>query len=225
MGLQRLRHNWVTELNWTRYLLTAYFCIPVPCNEKGIFWGVLLLEIPIGLHATAAATAAAKSLQSFPTLCDPIEGSPPGSCIPGFLQAITLEWVAISFSNAWKWKVKVKSLSRLQLLVTSWTAAQQAPPSIGFYRQEYWSGVPIQLLQHYWLGQRLGSVWYWMVCLGSKQRSFCHFWDCIQVYMLDSFVDYKGYSIFSKGFLPTVVDIMAIWVKFTHSSPFYFTDF
>ena len=87
--------------------------------------------------------AAAKSLQSCPTLCDPIDGSPPGSAVPGILQARTLEWVAISFSNAWKWKVKVKSLSRVRLLVTPWTAAHQAPPSMGFSRQEYWSGVPL----------------------------------------------------------------------------------
>ena len=89
------------------------------------------------------ANANAKSLQSCPTLCDPIDGSPPGSPIPGILQARTLEWVAISFSNAWKWKVKVKSLSHVQLLVTSWTAAYQAPPPMGFSRQEYWSGVPL----------------------------------------------------------------------------------
>ena len=85
---------------------------------------------------------AAKSLQSCPTLCDPIDGSPPGSAVPGILQARTLECVAISFSNAWKWKVKVKSLSRVLLLATPWTAAHQAPPSVGFSRQEYWSGVP-----------------------------------------------------------------------------------
>ena len=91
----------------------------------------------------AAAAAAAKSLQSCPTLCDPIDGSPTGSAVPGILQARTLEWVAISFSNAWKWKVKVKSLSRVQLLATPWTAAHQAPPSMGFSRQEYWSGVPL----------------------------------------------------------------------------------
>ena len=88
------------------------------------------------------ATAAAKSLQSCPTLCDPIDGSPPGSPVPGILQARTLEWVATSFSNAWKWKVKVKSLSRVQLSTTPWTAAHQAPPSMGFPRQEYWSGLP-----------------------------------------------------------------------------------
>ena len=90
------------------------------------------------LHA-----APARSPQSCPTLCDPIEGSPPGSPVPGFLWARILEWVAISFSNAWKWKVKAKPLSRVQLLATPWTAAQQAPLSMRFSRQEYWSGVPL----------------------------------------------------------------------------------
>ena len=87
--------------------------------------------------------AAAKSLQSCPTLCNPIDGNPPGSPVPGILQARTLEWVAIFFSNAGKWKVKVKSLNHVRLLATPWTAAYQAPPSMGFSRQEYWSGVPL----------------------------------------------------------------------------------
>ena len=91
----------------------------------------------------AAAAAAAKSLQSCPTLCDPIDGSPPGSPVPGILQARVLDWAAISFSNAWKWKVKVKSLSRVRLLATPWTAAYQAPLPMGFSRQEYRSGVPL----------------------------------------------------------------------------------
>ena len=91
----------------------------------------------------APPAAAAKSRQSCPTLCNPIDGSPPGSPIPGSLQARTLEWVAIAFSNAWKWKVKGKSLSRVRLLATPWTAAHQAPLSMGFSRQEYWSGVPL----------------------------------------------------------------------------------
>ena len=96
-----------------------------------------------------AAATAAKSLQSCPTLCDLIDGSPPGSPIHGILQARTLEWVAISFSIAWK--VKVKSLSRVRLLATPWTAAYQAPPSMGFSRQEYWSGLslPSPVTQHY----------------------------------------------------------------------------
>ena len=84
--------------------------------------------------------AAAKSLQSCLTLCDPIDGSPPGSTIPEILQARTLEWAAISYSNAWKWKVKVKSLSRVWVLATAWTAAYQASPSMGFSRQEHWRG-------------------------------------------------------------------------------------
>ena len=89
------------------------------------------------------AAAAAELLQSCPTLCDPVDGSLPGSPVPGIPQARTLEWVAISFSNAWKWKVKVKSLSQVWLLATPWTAAHQAPPSMGFFSQEYWSGVPL----------------------------------------------------------------------------------
>ena len=89
--------------------------------------------------AIKKAAAAAKSLQ---TLCDPVDGSPPGCSIPEILQARTLEWAAISFSNAWKWKVKVKLLSRVWLFATPWTAAYQAPPSMGFSRQEYWSGLP-----------------------------------------------------------------------------------
>ena len=86
-----------------------------------------------------------QSLQSCPTLCDPIDGSPPGFPVPGILQARTLEWVAISFSNAWKWKVKVKPLGHVRLCVTPWTVAYQAPLSMGFSRQEYWSGVPLLL--------------------------------------------------------------------------------
>ena len=89
-----------------------------------------------------ALVAATKSLQSCLTLCDPTDGSPPGSPISGILQARTQEWVAVSFSNAWKWKVKVKPLSHVRLLATPWTAAYQAPP-MGFSRQEYWSGLPL----------------------------------------------------------------------------------
>ena len=86
--------------------------------------------------------AAAKSFQSCPTLCDPIDGSPPGSPIPGILQARALVRVAISFSNAWKWKIKMKSLSHVRLPAIPWTAAYQAPPSMGFSRHKYWSGLP-----------------------------------------------------------------------------------
>ena len=109
------------------------------------------------------ATATAKSLQSCPTLCDPIDGSPQGSPTPGILQARTLEWVTISFSSAWKWKVKVKSLSRVWLLVTSWTAAYQAPLSMGFYRQEYSIGVPLPSLR---VGLVVGKPWRRWVPIG-----------------------------------------------------------
>ena len=101
----------------------------------------LCLILPVAVSLPAAA--AAKSLQSCQILCNPIDGSPPGSPIPGILQARTLEWVAISFSSAWNWKVKGKSLSRVWLFATPWTTAYQAPPSMGFSRQEYWSGVPL----------------------------------------------------------------------------------
>ena len=95
-----------------------------------------------GVVAVGAASAA-KPLQSCPTLWNPIDGSPPGSPVPGILQARTREWVAISFSNACKWRVKVKSLSRVRVFATPRTAAHQAPLSMGFSRQEYWSGVPL----------------------------------------------------------------------------------
>ena len=87
--------------------------------------------------------AAAKSLQPCRTLCDPIDSSPPGSPIPGILQARTLEWVAISFSNSWKWKMKLKTLSHVLLLATPWTAVYQASPSMAFSKEECWSGVPL----------------------------------------------------------------------------------
>ena len=108
----------------------------------------LLSRLQLATISLADTAAAAKSLQLCPTLCDPTDGSPPGSPVPGILQARTLEWVAISFSNAWKWKVKVKLLSRVWPSAIPWTAAYQAPPSMGFSRQEYWSGM---LLPSPWL--------------------------------------------------------------------------
>ena len=92
---------------------------------------------------TNVSSPTTKSLQSCPTLCDPTDGSPSGSPVPGILQARTLEWVAISFSNSWKWKVKLKSLSRVQPFETPWTVDYQAPRSMGFSRQECWSGLPL----------------------------------------------------------------------------------
>ena len=153
MGLQRVGHDWATELNWYVVQMTVIGNV----MEGGfldlhlylstlLFWSFQLSGIFKRLilnYLNFSAAAAAKSLQSCPTLCDPRDGSPPGSPVPGILQARTLEWVAISFSNAWKWKVKAKSFSRVRLLATPWTAAYQAPPSMGFPRQEYWSGVPL----------------------------------------------------------------------------------
>ena len=125
----------------------------------------------------SVAAAAAKSIQLCLTLCDPIDGSPPGSPIPGILQARTLEWAAISFSNAWRWKEKVKSLSHVWLLAIPWTAAYQAPPSMGFSRQEYWSGVPLPSLDSQLRGQLL-QIW---KCVGMvlvvtvTERCYRHF--------------------------------------------------
>ena len=113
----------------------------------------------------AESEDAAKSLQSCLTLCDPIDCSPPGSPVPGILQARTLEWVAISLSNVWKWKVKVKSFSCVQLFSTPWTSAYQAPLSMGFSRQEYWSGVPLPSLEEW--GWPTTKKWRWL-CLELK---------------------------------------------------------
>ena len=130
-------------------MLLQIFVYKFWCRHMFFIWGYTRSKISgcvviLCLTFWGAAATAAKSLQSCPTLCDPIDGSPPGSPVPGILQARTLAWVAISFSNAWKWKFKVKSLSRVQLCATPWTAAYQAPPSMGFSRQEYWSEVPFE---------------------------------------------------------------------------------
>ena len=135
------------------FSILLFSCISLHWLLRKAFWSLLAILWNSAfrclylffscLQVPYTATAAAKSLQSCPTLCNPIDGSPPGSPVPGILQARTLEWVAISVSNAWQWKVKVKSLSHIQLLATPCTAAYQAPPSMGFSRQEYWSGVPL----------------------------------------------------------------------------------
>ena len=160
-GMGRAKQAWVGRMSfpsWGKVLVSSSLWRTVLCMEdaldmlhsdysfpsswmssKGIFFGFS----PWHLIRFLGPAAAAKSPQSCPTLCDPIDKSPPGFPVPGILQARTLEWVAIAFSNAWKWKVKVKSLSRVRLLVTPWTAAHQAPRSMGFSRQEYWSGVPL----------------------------------------------------------------------------------
>ena len=110
------------------------------CISYLLYWQVDFVSL------APPAAASAKSLQSCPTLCDTIDGSSPGSPVPRILQARTLEWVAISFSNSWKWKVKGKSLSHVWLFATPWTTAYQAPLYMGFFRQEYWSGVPLPSL-------------------------------------------------------------------------------
>ena len=142
MKVKSLSHVWLFGIPWT----VVYQAPPSMEFSKQEYWSVLPFPSPEDLPDPAikpTATATAKSLQSCPTLCDPIDGSPPGSPVPGILQARPLEWAAIAFSNAGKWKVKVKSLSRVWLLATPWTAAYQAPPSMGFSRQEYWTGVPL----------------------------------------------------------------------------------
>ena len=123
-------------IHWWWYSIIVLWDVTITAN-----WVKRLWCLSYNCMWTYAA-AAAKLLQSCLTLCDPIDSSPPVSPIPGILQARTLEWVAISLSSAWKWKVKAKSLSHVRPSVTPWTAAFQAPPSMGFSRQEYWSGVP-----------------------------------------------------------------------------------
>ena len=122
----RVRCDWVT--NTFTFIVDLQCCVSFKCTPR--------------LFIYAYAAAAAKSLQSCLTPCDPTDGSPPGSSVLGILQARLLEWVPISFSNAWKWKVKVKSFSRVWLFATAWTAAYQAPLSMGISRQEYWSRLP-----------------------------------------------------------------------------------
>ena len=138
-GLQQARPPCPTPETYSNSCPSHRWCHTTVSSSVLPFFSRLQLFL-----ASDSTAAASKSLQSCPTLCDPIDVSPRGSPVTGILQARTLEWVAISFSNAGKWKVRVKSLSRVRLLATAWTAAHQAPPSMGFSRQEYWSGL------HYW---------------------------------------------------------------------------
>ena len=176
MGSQRVQCNWATEYSPaspSRCFQLSTPSLRAPRQWIKTWWGCFqILALPLNSYVLSklvfqslwcwlkthnwkvelclkdlAATAATKSLQSCSTLCDPIDGSPPGPAVPGILQARTPDRVAISSSNALKWKVKVKSLSRIRLLVTTWTAAYQAPLSIGFSRQEYWSGLPLPSLK------------------------------------------------------------------------------
>ena len=143
-GICRITFHYILEVTLLSFSKGDYghvsTCSQVIINV--IAFGCWWLCNSVGSHGAWGGEAASLP-QSLPTLCDPVDGSPPGSPVPGILQARTLEWVAISFSNAWKWKVKVKLLSRVWLLATPWTAAHQAPPSMGFSRQEYWSGLPL----------------------------------------------------------------------------------
>ena len=148
-GYRKLLEIWCSSL-WQIIKQTglSLSCWQKASNERSkpapeSIYYLNIIGINLRMKCSRKIAAAAMSLQLCPTLCDPIDGSPPGSPIPGILQAKTLEWVTISFSNAWKWKVKVKSLSCIQLLATPWTAAYQAPPPMGFSRQEYWSGLPL----------------------------------------------------------------------------------
>ena len=125
---------WNSPLQLTKSYKTCKVLSPSPNISNS------LLKTVYYISTFWPTAAAAKSLQSCPTLCDPRDGSPPGSPVPGILQARTLKWVAIPFSNAWTWKVKVKLLSRVWPSATPRTTAFQAPPSTGFSRQEHWSG-------------------------------------------------------------------------------------
>ena len=157
-GVWRRIHVYIWLNIFTVYLKLSQHCLLISHEKKKVLVTQLCLSLWESMYSSLpgssvhgilqakigyAAAAAAKLLQSCLTLCNPIDGSPPGSPVPGILQARTLEWVPISFCNAWKWKVKVKSFSRVQLLATPWTAAYQAPLPMGFSRQEYWSGVPL----------------------------------------------------------------------------------
>ena len=133
MWFKKKAHQWpLLFLQWLLMLLPAkpylyLLCAIIYSPFNHVRQLLLLDKFHIWDTKAQKCKVAAKSLQLCPTLCDPIDGSPPGSPVPGILQARTPEWVAISFSNAWKWKVKVKSLSRVQLLANSWTATYQAP--------------------------------------------------------------------------------------------------
>ena len=171
------------------------------------------------------SAAVAKSLQSCPTRCDPTDSSPPGSPIPGILQTRTLEWVAISFSNAWKWKVKVKSLSRVQLLVTPWTAAHQAPLSMGFSRQESWSGVPLP--SPYWVSAHHLSLHSsfkmtpLICCFKKKCNSFNHIFTGLSYRVEEGKHQRKGLwkQIWVSEVFKAIVE-HKVWMKTAEVTPY-----
>ena len=165
-------------------------------------------DFMVELQAGGAA-AAAKSLQLCLTLCDPRDGSPPDSPIPGILQARTLEWVAVSFSKAWKWKVRAKSFSPVQLFATPWTAAYQALPSMGFSRQEYWSGVPLPSpkqsinVNYIQLNDDAFEFNYVLTIFCLMDLSI-HFWlKCIDHFIWFDFLSFPSTSIYTSLFIPS----------------------
>ena len=170
-----------------------------------------------------AAAAAAKSLQSCPTLCDPIDGSPPGLLVPGILQARTLEWVAISFSNARKWKLKVKSLRRVWLFATPWTAAHQAPPPMGFSRQEYWSGVPSPFSSVQFTSvQSLSCVWLFAapwITARQASLSITNSWSSLKLTTIESVMPSSHLillSPFPPAPNPSQHQSLSQWVNSSH---------
>ena len=170
-----------------------------------VFFVAFLEFSPFNVPCGWLAAAAAKSLQSCPTLCDPIDSSPPGSSVPGILQARTLGWVPISFSNAWKWKVKVKSLSHVRIFATPWTAAYQAPPPMRFSRQEYWSGVPLPSLISLKSVHRLKSVQRLLSLFSQNLRhsgiiSFIYLWPLLQYKPLEE----RAVSLWLSTWSPAV---------------------
>ena len=161
----------------------------------------------------AAAAAAAKSLQSCPTLCDPIDGSPPDPSIPGILQARTLEWVAISSSNAWKWKVKVKSLSRLRLLVTPWTAAYQAPPSMGFSRPRGHKELDTTKWLHFHFENSLALPFFGIVMKTDLFQSCGHCWVFQICWHIEcSTFTASSFRIWNSSTLGTTFPVIFSWL-------------
>ena len=175
---------WPYGLQPTRLLCPWYS----PGKNITVVYHFLLL----GIFSTAA-----KSFQSCPTLCNPRDGSPLGSSVPGILQARTLEWVAISFSNAWKWKVKVKSLIQARLLMAPWTADYQASPSMGFSRQEYWSGLP-------W-GSSLTRDQTQVSCISCIGRQILYYWATWEDSLLMRFL------LKSLCYRIYVVTVLPVW--------------
>ena len=183
-------------------------------NEPGLSQYIYIRDRWKKSLAFSYAAAAAKSFQLCLTLCNPTDGSPPGSPVPGILQARTLEWVAISFSSAWKWKVKVKSLSHVWLLATPWTAAYQAPPSMVFSRQEYWSGVPLPSLSFFFYDgiNVLNLIKHW--------RSWRGWHVLFQHYSIISKntanqIDGTGNPVNNNSFLPFVLMLSLYFLKST----------